>query len=133
MSRSFDGGVNPQGQDFYETETVIPQQTAITKEILQEAANTSDKVWRGKSGRQYAALAPDVDSEFIRQAERLRSFKPVTKDMVLAQMQNFRPASNPGRGMLDDPVAAKDPGNGAGMLDDIDPKVGGVHVIPGGR
>lgn len=131
-SGSTDGGVSPRGKEYFERESILPQKTAVTAEIRREAANNTDApIWSGTSGREFVALIPDRDPEFIQQAEKLRAFKPVTREMVLARLQISPPAASPGNGLLDD---APTPGRGGGgLLDDVDSGRNGVVVIPGRR
>lgn len=135
-SASRDGGVSARGKEFYQRESATERSTPVINEIQTEVSNTTDHAaWKGKTDRTYVGIIPGVEAEFAAYVQRQQSFKPFTQAMFLAQIGESMPAAKPARGMLDDPVAGplEHTDRSRGMLDDIDPGAGGVHVIPGRR
>ena len=137
-SSSYDGGVSPHGKEYFEKEAAVPQRTQITKNVELDAAGKHEEgVWRGASGRSNLALVPDTSAKFISGAERLKSFKPITEEMVMASLSlppDSQPASPAGAGLLDQVDPSK--GNmakkaGGGLLDDLDPTAAGVQLLTG--
>jgi hypothetical protein len=134
-SGSHDGGVSPRGKEYFEREAALVEQTAITKAVTEDVSNRKpgQEVWRGPSGRDNVALAVDMSPRYIREAERLKNFRPVRREEVLASLGVDDDTISGGIGLLDQGASAVTggtPGKASGMLDDVDPNARGIQRIP---
>ena len=117
----YSGGVSPGGKGLLADAREAP--TALTKTVQEEVVGETQKdTWRGKSGRNYAAVLTALPEAMVDEMRRLREFEPSTKAMFEERMKKAGVT-------LPSPTPAPKP-SGGGLLDDIDPNTTGVIRVP---
>jgi hypothetical protein len=71
-----------------------------------------------------------MSPRYIREAERLKNFRPVRREEVLASLGVDDDTISSGIGLLDQGASAVTGGKASGMLDDVDPNARGIQRIP---